>query len=223
VIISDTTTTAVHFFSKSQSWVSHLLLVFLKSNSIVFSYFLICRLLNINVQIVYCLVASKNSKGEIISRFIISDSDTTTTSVHYLSSMPSSSYVGVNFQFSKWNCESTLLFVCIFKFMSVIIANLCSNYLLHSKLWRRYAIGCCPEILHHRGLASKYYATTYAPPSCITKEPEYCIVIPFFLSKIYWVLILILVVCWPIPGNVNLQKERPVCMSSLSKVTETIT
>jgi hypothetical protein len=61
--------------------------------------------------------------------------------------------------------------------MSVIIANLCSNYLLHSKLWRRYAVGCCPE--YYITEASKYYPTTYAAPSCITKELEYCIVIPF--------------------------------------------
>jgi hypothetical protein len=43
--------------------------------------------------------------------------------------------------------------------------------------------------------ASKYYATTYAAPSCITKEPEYCIVIPFVLSHNHLVFILILVAC----------------------------
>jgi hypothetical protein len=37
--------------------------------------------------------------------------------------------------------------------------------------------------------ASKYYATTYAAPSCITKELEYCIVIPFVLSHNHLVFI----------------------------------
>jgi hypothetical protein len=37
--------------------------------------------------------------------------------------------------------------------------------------------------------ASKYYITTNAAPSCIIKEPKYCIVIPFVLSHNHLVLI----------------------------------
>ncbi|EFX84291.1 hypothetical protein DAPPUDRAFT_239115 [Daphnia pulex] len=46
------------------------------------------------------------------------------------------------------------------------------------KLWRRYAV----VLKYYITEASKYYTTTCAPPSCITKEPEYCIVIPIVLS-----------------------------------------
>jgi hypothetical protein len=65
--------------------------------------------------------------------------------------------------------------------MSFIIAYLCSNYLLYSKLWRR--------IKYYTNEASKYYTTIYAASRCITKEPEYYIVIAFVLSHNHLVLI----------------------------------
>jgi hypothetical protein len=61
------------------------------------------------------------------------------------------------------------------------------HYLVFSKLWRHAAVDCCPE--NYTTEASKYYTATYAAQSCLTKDPEYCIVTPFVLSHNHLVLI----------------------------------
>ncbi len=129
-------------------------------------------------------------------------SDTTTTAVRYLS--PTAFFIVHRGEFSVFYMELCITFP--FLVMSVITAYLCSNYLLYSKLCRRAAVGCCPQILHHRDY-------NLCCPSCTTKEPEYYIRDSIRFKPKPFGINFDIVCCRPIPSNVNLLKERPVCIS----------
>ncbi len=133
----------------------------------------------------------------------VSISNTPTTAVHYL--LPTAFNIVHRGEFSVFYME-----LCInspFLIMPVIIAYLSSNYLLYSKLWRRAAGGLLssnttppprlqfilPELHHQRALVLHR-------DSIFVKQN------PFGIN-------FEIVFCRPIPSNVNLQKERPVCMS----------